>query len=308
MKTAYLFPGQGSQVVGMGKDIYNKYDEAKEIYKKASEITKKDIAKLCFEADEEQLKDTENAQIAILVTSLAALQVIKAHGKKSDISVGISLGEYTALIDGGYLSIEEGIQLIQKRGYYMGNMIPKEDYAMAAVIKLESSKIEEICKKLRQEGKFVVPSNYNYKEQTVISGNSNAIDEAIELIKEAGALKAIKLNTSGPFHTEKLEKAKELYQKDLEKANFMEGTGKVIKNINGEIYTKSDNMVEILSNHIVMPVRFDKAIETMEKEGIDTYVEIGPGKAITGFIKRHNKDAVCYNINNVESLEEYLSI
>ena len=308
MKIAYLFPGQGCQVPGMGKDIYENYEEARKIYEIASDILKEDVAKLCFESDEDELKRTENAQKAILITSLATLAVLNKYDKKSDISVGISLGEYGALINGGYLDIQDGIKLIKKRGLYMEHEIPKEEYSMAAIIKLDSKKIEEICEKINKDGNFVVPSNYNYPEQTVISGTKESIDKAIDLAKKAGAFKVVKLNTSGPFHTSKLENAKELYIKDLQKVNFKMGNQKVIKIIDGRIYTTDDDMVNILSEHIVRPVRFDKALKTMDEENIDTYVEIGPGKTVTGFVKRYNKNANCYNLNSVKSIEEYLNI
>ena len=217
MKRAFLFPGQGSQIVGMGKDIYEKYEEARKIYEKASEISNIDIKKICFEGPEEELNKTENTQIAILTTSLAILEVLKSKNINADIAVGLSLGEYGALIYSGIMSFEDGIKLIQKRGYYMGNLLPKEEYAMAAIIGLEVNKIEEICEKLNEQGKFVVPANYNCSVQTAISGETNAIDEAIELLKQAGAKRAIKLKTSGPFHTVKLQEAKNAYEKELEK-------------------------------------------------------------------------------------------
>ena len=308
MKRAFLFPGQGAQVVGMGKDIYEKYEEARKIYDKANEITKMDVKKICFEGPEEELNKTENTQIAILTTSLAILEVLKSKNIEADVAVGLSLGEYGALIYSGIISLEDGLKLIQKRGYYMGNLLPDEEFAMAAVIGLDSSKIEDVCQNIAKEGKFIVPANYNCKVQTVISGEKEAIEEASEKLKEAGAKRVIPLKTSGPFHTSKLEKAKEAYEKELENISFNEGKAKVIKNIDGTYYTKNDNIKEILSKHIISPVRFDKAIELMKEEKIEKYVEIGPGRALTGFIKKDNKEAKVYNINNLESLENYLEI
>ena len=308
MKRAFLFPGQGVQVVGMGKDIYEKYEEARKIYDKANEITKMDVKKICFEGPEEELNKTENTQIAILTTSLAILEVLKSKNIEADVAVGLSLGEYGALIYSGIISLEDGLKLIQKRGYYMGNLLPDEEFAMAAVIGLDSSKIEDVCQNIAKEGKFIVPANYNCKVQTVISGEKEAIEEASEKLKEAGAKRVIPLKTSGPFHTSKLEKAKEAYEKELENISFNEGKAKVIKNIDGTYYTKNDNIKEILAKHIISPVRFDKAIELMKEEKIEEYVEIGPGRALTGFIKKDNKEAKVYNINNLESLENYLEI
>ena len=307
MKRAFLFPGQGAQVVGMGKDIYEKYDEAKKIYEEASKISGIDVKKLCFEGPEEELNKTENTQITILTTSLAILEVLKAKGIEADIATGLSLGEYGALIYSGMISFEDGIKLIQKRGYYMGNLLPDEKFSMAAIIGLNSEKIEEVCKEISKKDKFIVVANYNCSAQTVISGEESAIDEAMEQLKEAGAKRAIKLNTSGPFHTIQLEKAKEAYQEELVNIDFnLDTKVKVIKNIDGTYYTTNDSVKEILANHIVSPVRFDKAIQLMEKEGVEEYLEIGPGKTLTGFVKKDNKEAKTFNINNVDSLEKYL--
>ena len=187
MKRAFLFPGQGAQVVGMGKDLYEKYEEARKIYDEASRISGIDVKKLCFEGPEEKLNKTEFTQISILTTSLAFLEVLKKNNIEADISVGLSLGEYTALIYSGIISFEDGINLIKKRGYYMDNLLPEEEYSMAAVIGLDSKKIEEICKKINDTGKFIVPANYNCKIQTVISGEKEAIETASDLLKEAGA-------------------------------------------------------------------------------------------------------------------------
>ena len=306
MKRAFLFPGQGAQTVGMGKDIFEKYEEARKIYDEASKISGMDIKKLCFEGPEEELNKTENTQIAILVTSLAILEVLKSKGIEAEISCGLSLGEYTALIYSGIISFEDGIKLIKKRGYYMGNLIPDEEYSMAAVIGLDSKKIEEICKEIKDLGKFVVPANYNCTTQTVVSGNKEAVDIAIEKLKEAGAKRVVPLKTSGPFHTSKLEKAKEAYSKELENVEFKQGKVRVIKNLDGTFYKENDDIKNILSNHIVNPVRFDRAIKLMQEENIEEYLEIGPGKTLTGFVRKDNREAKTYNINSLESLENYL--
>ena len=307
MKRAFLFPGQGVQIVGMGKDIYEKYDEAKKIYDEASKISGIDVKKLCFGGPEEELNKTENTQIAILTTSLAILEILKSKGITADIAVGLSLGEYGALIYAGIISFEDGIKLIQKRGYYMGNMIPDEKFSMSAIIGLDSEKIEKVCQEISKENKFLVVANYNCSVQTVISGEEDAINKAMERLKEEGAKRTIKLNTSGPFHTIKLEKAKQAYEKELENINFnVNSKVKVIKNIDGTYYNEKDNIKEILANHIISPVRFDKAIKLMEEENVEEYVEIGPGRTLTGFVKKENKEANTFNINNLESLEKFL--
>jgi len=308
MKIAFMFPGQGAQTVGMGKDIYEKYKEAKNIYEKASEITGVDIAKLCFETDIDTLSKTENTQIAIATMSLSILEILKKENINAEIAVGLSLGEYPALIYGGYLSFNDGMKLLKQRGYLMGNRVQKEEYSMAAVIGLESNVIEEVCKDIQNSGMFVTTANYNYSGQTVISGLQEGIDKAIDILKQKGAKKVVKLKTGGPFHTIKLEEAKKEFIKDLEKVEFKQGSIKVIKNIDGTFYNEKDNMKEILSKHIVSPVRFDKAIELMINQGIDTFVEIGPGKALSGFIKKENKDANIINICDVKTLENAVSI
>ena len=303
MKIAYLFPGQGSQKVGMGKDIYDNYEEARDVYKRASKILGIDVEKLCFEVSEEELNQTKNTQIAIVVTSLAILEVLKKYNIKADICTGLSLGEYVALIYGGYLTFEDGIKLIQKRGYYMQEKVPNEEYSMVAVIGLDSKIIEDVCAQVQG---FVKPANYNYSNQTVISGEKKSVEKASEILKEKGAKRVIELKTSGPFHTEKLIEAKNLYKKELEKVEFKKGNIPVIKNLDGTLYEEKDDMVDILSKHIVSPVRFDKEIKLMQDKEIDLYVEIGPGRALTGFIKKENPQAEIVNINDLQSLNNFI--
>ncbi len=304
-----MFPGQGAQYPRMGKDIYEKYEEAREIYDKASEILNIDIKKLCFEISQEELSKTENTQIAIAVTSLAILEILKKNGIEPDMCVGLSLGEYVALIYAGILSLEDGLKLLKKRGEYMGNLVPNEQFSMAAVIGLDSTKIEEICEKLQNNGLFVSIANYNYSMQTVISGNKEALEQATINLKNLGAKKVIPLNTSGPFHTKKLEKAKEYYEKELEKVELKKGNKVVIKNIDGMPYEESDNIKEILAKHIISPVRFDKSIKFMKDKGISTFIEIGPGKTLTGFVKKELKDCniECFSTDNLGELEEILN-
>lgn len=308
MKIAFMFPGQGAQTVGMGKDLYDKYEEIRSVYQIASEISGKDIAEITFNSTMEELSKTENTQLAIATMSLGILKVLEEKDIKPDITVGLSLGEYPALISGGYLNFEDAITLLKHRGYLMGNEVEPGNYSMAAIIGLNSDIIEDVCKEISNKGMFISPANYNYSGQTVISGDEEAINLAIEELKARGAKRALKLQTGGPFHTVKLNRAKELYTDYLKNVKFNKENikAKVIKNLDGTFYTENDDMVDILSRHIVSSVRFDKAIKTMQENGIDTYVEIGPGKTLTGFVKKENKEANIININSVETLESFL--
>ena len=305
MKIAFLFPGQGAQEKGMGKDIYENFEEARNMYKYVQDITKMDVAKMTFEGDETELNKTNNTQICILTMSLAILEILKKHNIEAKISSGLSLGEYTALIYSGYIDLKEGIELVKKRGELMQNLVPAGKWSMAAIMGLENNKVEEICNSVKSG--FVTPANYNYVGQIVISGEEKAVEEAIEKAKEAGCKKAVQLKTSGPFHTIKLKEASEELGKELEKININNSEKQVIKNIDGKPYTEQDDIKEILKKHIISPVHFDKAIDTMLEMGIDTFIEIGPGKTLSGFIKRTNKEVKVLNINNLTSLEETLN-
>ena len=204
MKIGYLFSGQGAQTIGMGKDIYEKYESAKKIYNKVEEITGKNIKKISFEGPEEELNKTENTQLAILAESLAIAKILEENNIKAESTAGLSLGEYTALIEDEIFDLETGIKIVQKRGEIMQNLTPEGNWKMAAILGMEEEKVEEICKNIKSG--FVVPANYNTIGQIVISGEELAVIEAGEIAKEKGAKKVSILNTAGPFHTKKLEK------------------------------------------------------------------------------------------------------
>lgn len=310
MKIGYLFPGQGAQCVGMGKDLYEKYDLVKETYKKVKEITGIDVAKISFEGNEEELGKTQNTQIAILTMSLSILKLLEKNEIKAEVASGLSLGEYTALINSSAISFEDGVKIVEKRGEYMQNLVPSGEWAMAAILGMEEQQVEEVCEKAcNNEENFVVPVNFNCTGQIVVSGNKSGVEEAETIAKQLGAKKVRILKTFGPFHTEKLIEASSKLREELKKLEIHQFKNKVIKNIDGTVYTQKDNIKEILAKHIISPVRFSKGLETMLEMGVDTFIEIGPGKTLSGFVKRMNTDKQIniLNINSVETLENTIN-
>lgn len=304
MKIGFLFPGQGSQCVGMGKDIFEKYDVAKDVYNNVEKITGVDIKKISFDGPEEELNRTKYTQLAVLANSLAVLEVLKNNGINAEVSAGLSLGEYSALIYSGMLDFNDGVKIVQKRGQFMEELVPDGEWKMAAVLGLSDEDVIDACKKVKNG--FAVPANFNCKGQVAVSGDTAGIQELEKIAKEMGARKVMILNTSGPFHTEKLIDASKKLGEELQKINFNKGNSKVIKNIDGTEYSSKDNVKEILEKHIISPVMFSKTLQKMLDEGVDTFVEVGPGRILSGFAKRTptDKNVNILNTNNVEKLEE----
>ena len=306
MRIGFLFPGQGAQTLGMGKDLYEKYDEVKQVYNKVNQITGIHIKDISFNGPEEELNKTQNTQLAILTESLAILEILKKENIIAEMSAGLSLGEYTALIEDKVFDFETGVKLVKQRGLIMQELIPTGNWKMAAILGLDENSVEEICKKTTCG--YVMPANYNTKGQIVISGEEKAVLKAGEMAKEYGAKKVSILKTSGPFHTEKLKECSMALKKELEKTKINSKNSKVIKNIDGKVYVESDDIVNILSKHICNPVRFTSCMQTMYENGIDTFIEIGPGKTLSGFVKRmkFERRIKIMNINNIETLEEVI--
>ncbi|NMA50505.1 MAG: ACP S-malonyltransferase [Mollicutes bacterium] len=306
MKIAYLFPGQGSQFISMGKDLYESYEDVKRIYDEVEKITNINIKDISFK-DNNLINETKYTQLAILTHSLSILEILKKNDIKPYMSAGLSLGEYTALINSGIIDFKEGIKLVQKRGEFMQEYLPKGGFKMIAVIGLKDTEVEKICEKIDN----VYPANYNSYEQIVVSGLEKNIDIATIRFKEKGA-KVLPLNTSGPFHTKFLINSSKHLKEELKKIKFNKGNNYVVRNIDGNIYKEKDDYVQILSDHIISPVKFTKVIEKMLEKGVNTFIEIGPGKILSNLVKKinkeHNKEVQILNIQDKESLINTLSI
>jgi malonyl CoA-acyl carrier protein transacylase len=300
-KTAFLFPGQGVQTIGMAKELCENIPECKEILDRSEEILNMPIKKMMFEGPEEILTATENAQPTILVASLIALKALEINGIEADYAAGLSLGEYAALIYGGALSLEEGLLLIKERGRIMGSALPEGLGKMAAVLKLNDEKIQELLTRAGEFG-IVEGANYNCPGQVVISGENKAIDEAVKIAKELGGL-GIPLKVSGPFHSSLLEPASEEFFNTIKNVDIKELNKVVYSNVKGLPYEKEDDVKELLKRHIRTSVLFEKTINHMIDSGVDTFIEVGPGKALRGFVKKIDKSASLLNVEDMDSLK-----
>lgn len=305
MKIGFLFPGQGAQSIGMGKDLYDEYEEYRNVYKKVEKITGVDVENITFNSSEEVLSQTKNTQICILTMSLAILELLKKENIEVIASSGLSLGEYSALINSGSISFEDGVKIVKTRGELMQNLCPKGNWSMLAVLGLDEETVTNVCNKITNG--FVAPANFNCPGQIVISGEKQGVDEASQKLKKAGAKRIIELKTSGPFHTKMLEKASIELRKELENVKINSFETKVIKNLDGKEYTNNDNVREILSKHIINPVKFEQSLRTMIDMGIDTFIEIGPGKTLSGFVKKIDRNLNVFNINDIESYKKTIS-
>lgn len=302
-KIAFVFPGQGAQYVGMGKDFYDNSFEARKIFDKASEIGNINMDALCFEENEE-LNITKYTQIAMFTACCAILKDIESRGVIPQVCAGLSLGEYSALVAAGIISFEDAFKIVQQRGIFMQEAVPVGG-AMSAIIGLDAQKIEEICD--RTEG-IVQVANYNCPGQIVISGEEAAVDAAGTELKEAGAKRVIKLNVSGPFHSRMLEEAGKKLRVVLETANLNEVTIPYVANVTADIVTKKAPIIDLLEQQVSSSVKWQQSVEKMIDNGVDTFVEIGPGKTLSGFIKKINREAKIINIDKYEDIEKLAEI
>lgn len=303
MKIGFLFAGQGAQYVGMGKEFYQTYDEAKEVYDNIH--LDYSLTNLCFEGPKEMLDDTAYAQSSILSTSLAIANVIKAHGIMPNYVAGLSLGEYSALCFAGVMSINDAANIVRERGKLMANALPKGTTSMAAVLNLDAESIKEVCTEVSSIGVCEI-ANYNCPGQIVITGDKKAVEKASELFIEKGARRVVPLNVSGAFHSSLLEEASQKLNDVLHNYIFNKPSIPVVFNISGkeENIENSEDMITIMTKQIKSSVYFMQSIEYMIHQGVEAFVEIGPGCSLSSFVRKVNKNIPVYSVDSKESLEK----
>ncbi|MGN9055768.1 ACP S-malonyltransferase [Bariatricus sp. HCP28S3_A7] len=298
-KIAFIYPGQGAQKPGMGKDFYENSELAKAVYDKASELLQIDMKALCFE-ENEKLDLTEYTQAALVTTCLAMTKVVEERGLKPDVTAGLSLGEYCAISVAGGMKEEDAISLVRKRGILMQNTVPAGEGAMAAILGMDASVIEEGIKDL--EG--VTVANYNCPGQIVITGETKAVEKAAEILKEAGAKRAVLLNVSGPFHSPMLKQAGEELAKEMEKVEMEPLQIPYVTNVTAEYVTDIRETKKLLAEQVAASVRWQESVERMIAEGVDAFVEIGPGKTLAGFLRKIDRSVKVYNIGTWEDVDK----
>lgn len=303
-KTAFLFSGQGAQQLGMARDLYDQHESVKTTFDEASKALGYDLRAL-IDHDEEKLNETKYTQPAILTTSVAIMRLLNENGIKPDVVAGLSLGEYSALVASGIIDFQEAVKLVAKRGQYMTEAAPTGSGKMVAVMNTEPALIEEICQKASERG-IVSPANYNMPAQIVIGGEVLAVDYAVELLKEAGVRKLIELKVSGPFHTAILKPASEKLALELDKINFKSFELPLISNTSAKVM-QEDEVKALLTHQVMEPVRFYESVETMQKLGVTRFIEVGPGKVLSGFIKKIDKNAEFTNVCDIATFEALIS-
>ena len=318
MNTAFLFPGQGAQVVGMGADIVYAYPAAAEVFQKANAILGFDLRKICFEGPAEQLNTTTISQPAIFVTSAAMLEVLKTNPVTSklqaDVTAGLSLGEYTALYAAGVISFKAAIVLVQKRGQAMQEAADATKGAMVSIIGLDEEKVRALCDEAGAGEllspacrEFVEPVNFNCPGQIVISGSKTACERAEKLAPKYGAIKAVRLEVAGAFHTEMMASAADTLKEALSSCEILEPRDiKTIANITADYYTSADQIRTGLTKQLTSAIFWQKCMERLFADGAEQFYEIGPGRVLTGLMKRINRKATIINISSAQSLNEIL--
>lgn len=307
-KVAFVFPGQGSQTVGMCKAFYDEYAVARRVFEEADEALGFSITKMCFEGPESDLRLTYNTQPAILTASTACAAVLKEKGISCDVAAGHSLGEYSALVNTGALAFADAVRIVRKRGQFMQEAVPVGEGSMAAVLGLESDKIVEICQAVEAEGGEAVQAvNFNCPGQVVIAGAVNAVNKAVEALKAAGAKRAVLLPVSAPFHSSLMQPASERLAEVLAPIEIKDITIPVVANVTAKEVTNGAEIKELLVKQAAMPVLWETSVRNMVADGVDTFVEVGPGKVLTGFTKKIAKGLPALNIEDPASLEKVLA-
>ena len=305
-KVAYIFPGQGSQAVGMGKDLFDNFAAAREVFEAADDALGFSLSDMCFSGDESDLQLTANTQPAILTASVAAYRAMKSEGfARPDFVAGHSLGEYSALVAAGVLDFADAVRTVRKRGTYMQEAVPVGVGAMAAILGLDVATVEAGCGEATQ-GQVCSPANMNSPSQVVIAGNAEAIDRACEILKERGAKRAIKLNVSAPFHCALMMPAQERLEADLKELKYSSFASPIVHNVDAAANDDPANVCERLTRQISSPVRWLQSVKKMSENGVEKFIEIGPGKVLTGLVRQIRKDAAYANVENTESLRSTL--
>ncbi len=303
--TSFVFPGQGSQYVGMGKDLRDNFPESRLVFEQASDAIGEDMSALCFDSDEETLSLTANAQPAILTVSIAVLHAFqKEKNRKPDFVAGHSLGEYSALVAAGAIEFSDAVRIVRKRGELMQEAVPRGEGAMAAIMGLTKNEVENVCKQCSDNGRHVSPANYNSPEQTVISGHTDAVEKATHLALESGARRAVPLKVSAPFHCSLMSPAAEKLAETLEQIKVSPIVVPVVTNLEATENTEPERVKKLLLEQITNPVRWSESVEYMNGRGVDRFIEMGPGKALCGLVKRTVKNVETVNLEMAEHLHK----